>query len=480
MMDAMSTDAAALRGPGSNTSHSLQWGEMATLAVVFLLYSNAAAVAVKFHGVPFIIGAMVVLPLFIPLTHYVLLRRAPLVVSPALPFILLFLIVGAVSAILSRNPRISQATVLEECQGVALFLLISNVVRTAATLRRVIWTLLLVGSLLGAISLHQQVTKSFDKDYGGFGQVRNEGFDVETAEGVVSQPRLSGPMGEKNRYAQIMIMLVPLGFMQYLGGRSVRSRTLAILATTLTTLGFALAFSRGAAAGFALALGLSTLMGYIKPRHLVLAALGAVLALSVFPQYRTRLASLTTLVSTMSETQDSHERIDSAIRGRFTEMQAAARVFADYPLIGVGPGMFKYYAQEYGNEGGLRLLETTREAHNLYLGIAADMGAPGILCFLGMVFVTVRNLGRARKRCMKTDPMMADMAAGFLLTIVTFLATGMSANFSFTRYFWLMLGLATAAASIPARSAADNSNPVMVRRSAHPWKPSIAHSRVTT
>jgi O-antigen ligase len=477
-MDTLSTDAAALRQPGPQNGDTLEWGEIATLAVVFLLYSNAPAVAVQFHGVPFIVGAMVVLPLFIPLTYYVLLRREPLIVSPALPFILLFLIVAGLSAILSRDPRISQVKVIEECQGVALFLLISNVVRTAATLRRVIWALLLVGSLLGAISLHQQATKSFDKDYGGFGQARNEGFDVETAEGVVSQPRLSGPMGEKNRYAQIMIMLVPLGFMQYLGGRTLRSRLFAIVATTFTTLGFALAFSRGAAAGFALALGLSTLMGYVKPRHLVLAALSAVLMLTVFPQYRDRLGSLTTLLSAMSETQDSHERPDSAIRGRFTEMQGAARVFADYPLIGVGPGMFKYYAEEYGNEGGLKMLEGPRQAHNLYLGIAADMGAPGLLCFLGMVFVTLRSLGRARQRCVRSDPMMADMAAGFLLTLVTFLATGMSSNFSFTRYFWLMLGLATAAASIPARVPATDPRRAMAGRHAFQWNPT-PNGRVT-
>ena len=94
---------------------SVWWGEIATLAVVFLLCSNAPAVAVQFHGVPFIIGAMVVL--FIPLTYYVILRREPLVGSPALGFILLFLIVGVVSAILSGNPRISQAKVIEECQA---------------------------------------------------------------------------------------------------------------------------------------------------------------------------------------------------------------------------------------------------------------------------------------------------------------------------------------------------------------------------
>jgi putative inorganic carbon (HCO3(-)) transporter len=442
----------ALSRTGPRNDHSPLWPEVATLAVVFLLYSNAPAVAVKFHGVPFIVGAMVVLPLVIPFIYYVVLRRQPLIVAPALPFILLFLMVATASSMLSRDPGVSQSTVVEECQGVALCLLISNVVRSAATLRRVIWMLLLAGSLLGSISLHQQLTKSYTKNYGGFGQVLNDGFKVDTAHGVVSQPRLSGPMGEKNRYAQIMIMLVPLGFMLYLGERALWARALAILATTLTTLGFAMAFSRGAAVGFALALGLATLMGYIKPRQLVIACLAAVLLLAAFPQYRARLGSLKTLASAMSETQDSDEQLDGAIKGRFTEMLAAARVFADYPLTGVGPGMFRYYAQEYGNEGGLRLLETEREAHSLYLGIAADMGAPGILCFLGMVWVTLRSLARVRKRCLTTDPRLANLATGFILSIVTFLAAGLNSHFSYTRYYWLVLGLATATACLPAVS----------------------------
>jgi hypothetical protein len=97
-----------------------------------------------------------------------------------------------------------------------------------------------------------------------------------------------------------------------------------------------------------------------------------------------------------------------------------------------------------------------------------------------MVFVTIRSLGRARKRCLGADPMMADMAAGFLLTIVTFVATGMSSNFSFTRYFWLMLGLATAAASIPARSAAGSPKPAMVPRFAKQWNPRAGENRATT
>ena len=35
--------------------------------------------------------------------------------------------------------------------------------------------------------------------------------------------RLAGPIGEKNRYAQIMLMLVPLGILQFSRGTPARS-----------------------------------------------------------------------------------------------------------------------------------------------------------------------------------------------------------------------------------------------------------------
>jgi hypothetical protein len=41
---------------------------------------------------------------------------------------------------------------------------------------------------------------------------------------------------------------------------------------------------------------------------------------------------------------------------------------------------------------------------------------------------------------------------GFILVVVAYLATGMSMHFSYTRYFWLILGLAGAAGSMRAGS----------------------------
>ena len=64
-------------------------------------------------------------------------------------------------------------------------------------------------AFIGALSVYQQFTHTFHNDYWGFAQVSfaqiNTG--VETINGAVTEPRLAGQIGEKNRYAQVMLML---------------------------------------------------------------------------------------------------------------------------------------------------------------------------------------------------------------------------------------------------------------------------------
>ena len=49
----------------------------------------------------------------------------------------------------------------------------------------------------------------------------------EALHGNVMQRRLAGPLGEQNRYAQIMLMLVPLGLFRFWGERSIALRQLS-------------------------------------------------------------------------------------------------------------------------------------------------------------------------------------------------------------------------------------------------------------
>ena len=72
----------------------------------------------------------------------------------------------------------------------------------------------------------------------------------------------------------------------------------------------------------------------------------------------------------------------------------------------------------------------------------------GLTLFLGIVYVVLRDLVRARRRWLTTRPDVANLATGFALAIVAYLATGLFLHLAFERYFWLLIGLAAATAWI--------------------------------
>lgn len=427
------------------------WPDASTLAVAFILYTNAAVVAVRFHGVPVIVGAALPVLLVIPLADYLISRRQRIVVNPVLLLLFLFLIVQLLGTLFSSRIGDAMAYLTSFLiEGIGLYFLITNVVRTSEMLRRVTWALLIAGALMGGLSLFQQLTGTFDNIYWGFAQVGDTGFGtgVETLQGQARQARLEGPLGEKNYYAQIMLMLVPIGLFRLWGERSKGLRALAAIATGLAMIGATLPFSRGAAVGFILMLVIMALMRYLKLYQFLIVVLGLVLIMQLFPQYGVRLTSLQALTGVVDQEGSGVAGTDRATRGRLGEMWAAGLVFADYPIIGVGPGQFQYYYADYADSIGLQVHTGTREAHNLYLDVAAETGALGLILFLAILFVTLRNLARIRKQWMQSRPELANMATGFLLAVVSYMTTAIFLSLAYERYLWLILALAGATSYI--------------------------------
>jgi O-antigen ligase len=317
-------------------------------------------------------------------------------------------------------------------------------------LRRVVWVLVVVGIILGGVPLYQQVTGTFDNQYAGFAQTTGDSFRTggETLLGEIRQPRLAGAIGEKNYYAQIMLMLVPLGLFRFWGERSLPLRIFGLVGAIVASIGMVLSFSRGAAVGFALMLVILFFLRLIKLYQLGMFIVVAALVVALIPQYTLRLLSLQSVASLFSEDSGTGEA-DSAITGRAIEMLAAYNVFIDHPILGVGPGQFKYYSKEYSDELGLDVLVGTREAHSLYLGIASQLGILGIFTFMAILFVTLRNLARTRIE----KPAMANMATTFMLVIISFMTTGIFLHLSYVRYFALMLALASVTSIVSPEGA---------------------------
>ena len=421
--------------------------EAASLLVVGLIYSNAPTVFVTFHSLPIIIGGSVPLILAAPLAYELLIRRQKLVVTPAMPWIVLYLIVQIVSTITSQDTA-SSASELGSfaIEGLGLYFLVTNTVRSPQILRAIIWVLLIVGILLGGLSLFQQVTNTYSNSYFGFAQTESSATGVTD----VGLDRLAGPIGEKNRYAQIMLMLMALGIMQVSAEKSRWLKLAALLSAALAAIAIALTFSRGAALAAGIILLAMVALRYIRISHVVAAAGLIAVVLIAVPSYGARVTTITGLFSLLSE-DSAAGGADNSLLSRATENLTALSVWADHPLVGVGPGEFPSYYRDYADEIGISVRAQDREAHNLYLGIAAETGALGLIAFLGAVIATLWQLARARRQALLTRPDLAAMATGFLLAIVAYLASGLYLHLSYARYFWLILALGGAAAVIIGR-----------------------------
>lgn len=423
--------------------------EVATPVFMFVFYLNLPAVAARFHGVPPLVASLAALVLLLPALRYVVIDRKPLLFPR--PYVLMFLYLGAslVSALASADPESSAlALSLFLSEGLLLYIVVVNVIRTREMLRWVIWALILAGALMGSISIWQELTHSYGNNFGGLAQVNEVGFKVgEDLAGKVIRPRLAGPIGEQNRYAQTLVVLLPLAVLGLWDERRPAGRILAGLCAALILAAILLTFSRGAAVAVAGLFVVMVALGYMRLRQLVLVtALVIGLIAVVAPQYLIRLDSLTGIGGLIGTTNRDP---DGAIVGRATSNLAALNAFLDHPIVGVGPGQyFRQYSQEYGNELGLRHFDNQRRAHNLYLEIAADLGILGFSAFMAIIAATLYPLWTVTRRLAAKRPDLANLGGAFLLSILGYLFTGMFLHLSYERYFWVLLALGAGAAHV--------------------------------
>jgi O-antigen ligase len=429
--------------------------DVATLTTVAILYSNAAVVAVRFHGVPLFVGAFVPLLLVVPLARDLVVRRLPVVAPPMLGWMVVLLGVYLVSALFSSNTQVSwDGVVVFLVEGFALYFLLINVIRTPEMLRLTTWVLLASGALVSLPAIHQVLTENYDSSYFGFAQIDSAiRTGASTLTGDVLQPRMAGPIGETNRFAQVMLMLVPLGLFRMIGEKSTTLRILAGAMTVAVTLGVVLSFSRGGAVGLvALVIALMVLR-MVRLRYVLISVLGLAVILVVLPQYFDRVTSLLAASGLGSDAPTS--AVDNSLLSRLTETLAAALVIVDHPVIGVGPGMFPFFYEEYAQVVGILIRnDAERQAHNLYLGVGAEIGILGLVVFLIIAFLTMRMLLAARRASLVRRPDLERLTTPYLLSLFTYYVTGMFLHLSFARFYWLILAVAGAAAIITLREVA--------------------------
>jgi hypothetical protein len=436
--------------------------EAIALAALFALYINLPVVVKQSPALFKLLSLSLYLLLCVPLAIYLFGRREKLRVDHVFLLMVVFLVAALVSSFFAKDMSFALEWIATFfLEGVVLYFLIINLVRNFGMLKKAIWVLMLGGSLLGSLSLYQELTHSYENKFYGLAQRNVEegtgeddaaegGGLVRTRTEVNLANRASGPLGGPNRYAQIMLMLLPLALFTFWRERARRVRLAAGLATLLILSGILLSYSRGAFVNLVLLLALLTFMRYVQPSRILVMVLVLVPVVAIVsPGYLVRMESILGVEGVFSESPARQP--DAVTRGRLTEMLAAFMTFLDNPVFGVGPGQYApFYSVEYMQdpEIALRGITKTRRAHILYFELAAETGLIGLGVFMTMAFLVLRRLLQQRRYWTATRPDFANIATALFLGVVAYLGTAIFLQLAYQRYYWLLLGLAGAALRI--------------------------------
>lgn len=418
----------------------LRWPESGALLGIFALYLNIPVLVVKFHSVPIAVaagGALVIGP---ALMRNILGRKRMVIDRP---FLLIIVFLGAVLISTFIAPLKSRALVwiaLLVGEGLGLYLVVLNLVPDAGTLRRMVWALVLAGGLLGSLTVYQEVTRSYGNEFGGLAQRSINAVGAKNN-------RAGGPIHGPNRYAQMLVVLLPLGVFCVKHSRSWYSKTAGWLCLGAISGGIVFTYSRGGFVGVATAALGMVALGCVRVRDLAL-GVGAV-ALTVVlvaPGYGQRMLTLRGTESLFSSS--APVEADETARARAAVMLAAWEVWRDHPLLGVGPGQFSpLYARDYlDREYSVGHEPRAAAAHCLYLQMGAELGIVGVGSFLAILCLVVVRLMKVRRAAAGME--IGSLAAAFVVALGSYLSAAVFLHLDFQRYYWLLVALGSATVGV--------------------------------
>jgi O-antigen ligase len=332
---------------------------------------------------------------------------------------------------------------LVELIEVAIFALIAvMLIDDARWLRRALWSVAASAGVLGALATFQQLAGLHDYEFLGFSEVD---------QGDRSLLRSEGPI-DPNFFGQTMVAGAAVALYLGLHARRLSLRMVAFSASLACLGAVYFSHSRGALLAVVVAGAVAAVLRRV-PIWIPAAGAAAVAAvmLTVLPaEARERL----TEVVKPGEAGIAHASDDS-LANRFAENVAAATMYRDHPLVGVGPGNYSVVYLDYAQRIGLdqRAEERTgveQAAHNLYLEALAELGTVGGLVFFAVLAAAFLGAWRARAVLPGRDALLGE---GVLVALAGFFTASLFLHNAYQHYLWLMIALGLAAGHVARRAA---------------------------
>ncbi|MBV9791985.1 MAG: O-antigen ligase family protein, partial [Chloroflexi bacterium] len=383
--------------------------ELAAIALVGITWGYISETANKFHGVPSLTKPLVGLLAAALIVRRFTGKRTPFVTDATTWWMLSYFFVICLGLIYARYPDRVLLLVNDFAKDFVLFLVLINLLSTTKSFERTIWLLLVVGAVLGSLTMYQEVTHNYESTFGGLARMKL----AQIAEGIQDRPRAGGPTSEPLAFGQQLLVLVPFGLWAMIHGRSLFARGFAAYATIACLAGVGLSFSRSSYLALAAALALFALHIRLNPRYMLLMVMiGGVLLWTAPPEFTARFQTLQNLLpGDAFNPEDQGVQSEASYEMRSIQLGIAFDMFADHPIVGVGAWNFSPLYPEYVNKRGSAIAEGFGPPHNYYLEIASEHGVIGLITILGVLVLAFVRLRTAQRLFMLLgDTRLSELA----------------------------------------------------------------------
>ncbi|RPH60875.1 MAG: hypothetical protein EHM81_05410, partial [Chloroflexi bacterium] len=248
--------------------------ELGLLALVVITYTRLSDVLVHYYKAPSIAKPFIGLLLVAIALQWIFYARPPRNWGKAALLVSLYGLVIFLSLFYAANFENAMLAINDFWKDGLIAVIIVILLRNGPSLRRVAWSLIVVGAFMGSVSVFQYITGTFTNPYWGFGQA-----GLQNISGSSEGYRIAGPIGDPNFYAQIMLVLAPIALMRFLDEKNPTLRMFALYATGVIALTVIFTFSRGAFLALLLMVAVLFWFSPPKPNQLMVYVLIGVMLL---------------------------------------------------------------------------------------------------------------------------------------------------------------------------------------------------------
>ncbi|HXM97467.1 MAG TPA: O-antigen ligase family protein [Candidatus Dormibacteraeota bacterium] len=243
--------------------------------------------------------------------------------------------------------------------------------------------------------------------------------------GLYSNFRPGWMVGDSNYFSTTAIFAIVLAFYFMQEKRSSWEKIFCGVCLVLTIVASTLCASRGGFLGLTAAALLLVWSSKRRVRNLIL------MSALILP------LSLALPMSPLHRFLTPHEDYGST-QAHLEAWKAGEAMIKAHPFTGVGLGNFKPLMPRYVEAGTNITVDTL--AHNMYIEVAAELGLPALLVFLGIICFTYRSLVRLRK-APSTHPLIRRTASALQAGLVGFAVAGSFVSAEYQKTSWMGFAL---------------------------------------